>query len=329
VSLRAFVLYLCCIVLLGGCTVVVGGTALESPELAKQRALAKQPLLVKEAFGDFATADYCGVYREEFLHLPEDLADSVVKPTSQIAYCEVKVLKDGWRAFAAVGWLSRLRRPDGNGQRLTRQLRLFPGEGDPRLGCERYIKFPDGYSLRLVLSEDKPGKLPEAERERLRCAVADGLAEIIAESLAAGPIARLRGLSAHTLVRDDVCDLVPQRTLRKAGLPVGQQLRSADGHECVWYDDEGAPVGLAFIEVTDVHPIDAGQATIAGRSTVVEPWEGYAVGPCSASTQSAVFPDGGWEEVVLVVYDNPSDPDPCPSVERLARLVWPTLPKQE
>jgi len=107
----AFVLYLCCIVLLGGCTVVVGGTALESPELAEQRALAKQPLLVKEAFGDFATADYCGVYREEFLHLPEDLADSVVRPNSQIAYCEVKVLKDGWRAFAAVGWLSRLRPP--------------------------------------------------------------------------------------------------------------------------------------------------------------------------------------------------------------------------
>lgn len=321
-SFRVVVLYLCGLALLGGCTTAVVGEPLESVEVRKQRT----PLSAAEALGEFATVDYCSLLGARSLR---DGAGSFEgKSRREITHCVVPVKNDNARAWVLLGWLTKLESVPSGGRRMARELRVLPGsQGSDH--CRSLVAFSDKYAIAIAAHWDKRGDLPVGKRRRALCSFADAVAESVAENLLAGNVNHLRELAPTSFVRRDLCEVVPLRQLRRAGIRATETKPVPDGHSCHWFGDRWGEVAMAYLGLTDW----TGRYTrlsIAGRPSVLERWEDEDAAGCTITTRYAVFPvQTADEEMLNLTVYRMGAGDPCRTVKRFARVVWPTLPEVE
>lgn len=303
--------------MLAGCTTAVAGR----PQLPAKES---QPLTSAEAFGDLATADYCGLLEDVVHALPSEMGGIVSPPVNGITHCEFSVQRDVRTSWVVVGYIWATEQGDADAGRVVRrQVKVVPGREDDD-ECAREVHFPDRVAIEVIVGGDKPKKTGPG-----RCDLAEAVANVVVAKVAEGPVRRLDELDAATLVEKDTCELVPARVVRRAGLALGRVETVPDGHVCLWYDRSDRLVGVAQIGLSGIHPEEGGGqlATVAGRESVVRRSQR---GGCTVSAQYANFPAhlNSWEELSVAVFRT-ADGDPCAVAKRVARSVWPKLPELE
>jgi hypothetical protein len=315
------------LLVISGCTSAVQGDASPSPELAREMARQRAPLPAKTALGEFATIDYCDLL--EPVSLPEGW--EIAERWSRLEKCDALVVKDEWSVTVVVGnladrrdrtavWTRDRSRPLPRHLYIERPAR----ESDDR-SCTRGIAFPDHVSL-ILMGSDEVG---DPSRREV-CEVVDLIIKSVVEELVADwVVGHFVEFDDKSLVESDVCDLVASDLIAATtGSSAQDRHRSVSGHECTWTGNGTGPAVIVAIDLITGSPVSAAVPVVklAGRSSVIDHGDDI----CIVSTEYAEFPDtydeGDHEGVHVVVLGVPGA-EACSMARKIAKGVWPKLPR--
>jgi len=138
---------------LAGCSKSAGGSAgasaVPTAEVVKEAA---GPLTAKQALGDFAAADYCGLLDDT--PLPADIGAMISSPSRSSDYCQFKVRASGFEVEVRVGYLHDSEAMKGvghtedRGKTPPRGLAIERGLENSD-SCGRYLRFTDNMWLTI------------------------------------------------------------------------------------------------------------------------------------------------------------------------------------
>lgn len=303
-------------VLLAGCTSVVHGKAVPSKQLARENA----PLTAEEALGDMATINWCTLLATA--SFPEGWHAGGKWPG--LEYCDFWVNHGKSEIAVRVGHPVDQRRREvaweaTPGKQLPRQLVMERPVRERGGGCARALAFPDHISLSVMASEEAGN--PQAKEI---CRAAEMTVEFVADALVDGYAGHFDEYDDASLAGRIVCRLVPDKLIATARDTPEQPGRSSvSGHECTWPGDGSGPA--VILAVDTIHRPDREEVQrVAGRPTRVGP----ADDGCIVSTDYADFPAYiNTDEAISVVVIGAPNPEACSMARKIAKGVWPKLPR--
>jgi hypothetical protein len=134
---------------MGGCADTAGGSAVPTAEAAKEAA---GPLTAKQALGDSASVDYCGLL--DATPLPADVAVAISAPSRSSEYCQFKVRANGFEVEVRVGYLhdseamKSVDHTEDRSKTPPRGLAIERGLENSD-SCGRYLRFTDNMWLTI------------------------------------------------------------------------------------------------------------------------------------------------------------------------------------
>lgn len=304
------------LLVVAGCTSVVQGEPVPSKQLSRENA----PLTAEAAFGDVATINWCTLLATA--SFPEGWHAGGKWPG--LEYCDFWVNHGKSEIALRVGHLVDRRGREVAweaipGKQLPRQLVAQRPVRERGGGCARELAFPDDISLSVMASEEagRPSALE-------MCRAAEMTLEFVVDALVDGYAGHFEEYDDASLAKRNVCKLVPDRLIATArDTPEQAGQRSVSGHECTWIGDRLGPV--VILAVDTIHrPDREKEQRVAGRPTRVVPAEDG----CILSTDYADFPAYiNTSEAISVVVLGAPNPDACSVARKIAKGVWPKLPR--
>ncbi|ANN16526.1 hypothetical protein SD37_13255 [Amycolatopsis orientalis] len=313
----AFAALTTAVLLLTGCAAT---PAPDTPPSTSAAPPPTGPLALREALGDPATVDFCGLL--DFSEI-EKTSPPLSEPTLSMGACSFQTRIAGSAALISFGFpddraKERLAAATPVGEpSLPRGLRVVRSDlqGQPLL----HLVFADDSSLRIgTFFENREAAGPEV------LAVATKILDGVARSLASGKQARHLEYRDGSLARLDACSALLSGTEVSARL--GEAVSGKgdlSGHQCLW-GDQGAPRLVRMEFGLGPHPKAAGgvqEERLGGRRSFVQ----EVSGGCTVLTSHIGGPDperNQVEHAILAV----QAPDACRVARELAAIAWPKLP---